>query len=199
MQKYQGGGPARETLSGLTELLIMNGVGWVRRTLTVTAFVGVLLCFAQGGLIAAEPNVARPMQDPDFPEVTFQEWLEQGPREELKWREHIYPAELSLHERLMARIQVEIDDAELLRRCCEGQAVALIQITDSAGRTYHNRVKQDLDNAKPGMRQYTMNFTWNVFVLPGDYHVAVAFYYSGKPEHNLALGSLHVRPLKNDS
>jgi hypothetical protein len=171
----------------------MNGVARVRRIFFAEILLSALL------VISGVPALACPMQDPDFPEVTFQEWLEQGPREELKWREHIYPAELSLHERLMARIQVEIDGAEILRHCCEGQAVALIQITDSTGRTYRSRVKQDLGNAKAGMRQYTMNFTWNVFVLPGDYHVAVAFYYSGKPEHNLALGSLHVRPLKNDS
>ena len=139
------------------------------------------------------------MQDPDFPEVTFQEWLEQGPREELKWKEHIVPAQLSLHERLMVQIVVEIDGAELLKRCCEGHAVALVQITDSDGRTYRNHVTHDLETVKPGMRQYTMNFTWSVFVLPGEYRVAVAYYYSGKPEHNLALGSLRVRPLKNET
>jgi hypothetical protein len=158
---------------------------------TSSAALALLFCASAFG-------APRAWQDPDFPEVTFQEWLEQGPREELRWRQHIVPAELSFHERLMARIVVEIDGAELLKHCCEGQAVALVQITDSAGRTYRNHVLHQLDNAKPGMRQYTLTFTWNVFVLPGEYRVAVAFYYTGKPEHNLALGNLHVRPLKND-
>ena len=41
--------------------------------------LGMLVC-------ASALGVPRATQDPDFPEVAFQEWLEQGPREELRWK-----------------------------------------------------------------------------------------------------------------
>jgi hypothetical protein len=53
-------------------------------------------------------------------------------------------------------------------------------------------------NVKPGLSQYTVTFSWNVFVLSGDYQVVLALYYSGREGHSLAVEKLHVNPLKND-
>jgi hypothetical protein len=40
--------------------------------------------------------------------------------------------------------------------------------------------------------------SWSVFVLPGEYQVVLALYYSGREGHSLAVEKLHVSPLKND-
>jgi len=133
-----------------------------------------------------------------FSEAPFAQWLAEGPRAQLPWKTHIFPAQLSLHQRLSVRIQAEVDGNELLRRCCDGRAVALLQITDQQGRIYQNHAIRDLKDATSGMSQYMVHFSWSAFVLPGDYQVALALYYSGRPEHSVALERLHVSPLKND-
>jgi hypothetical protein len=128
----------------------------------------------------------------------FQKWVTEGPRTELPWKVHVFPAQLSLHERLSVRMQIEIDGNELAKRCCDGGAIGLVQVRDQQGRIYRNHAIHGLRDAKSGMSQYLVDLDWTAFVLPGDYEVALAFYYSGRTEHNLAVEKLHVGPLKND-
>jgi hypothetical protein len=134
-----------------------------------------------------------------FHAVPFQEWLAEGSKSQLPWRERIFAPELSQHQRIWTHIQIEVDGNELLKRCCDGRSVALVEITDREGRTYRNYGAKDLKEVKPGLSQYTVTLSWNVFVLPGDYQVALALYYSGREGHNLAVERLHVPALKNDT
>jgi hypothetical protein len=76
--------------------------------------------------------------------------------------------------------------------------VALVEITDQQGRKYRNYAEQDLKQVKPGLSQYTVTLSWDVFVLPGDYQVALVLYYSGREGHSLAVERLHIGALKND-
>jgi hypothetical protein len=133
-----------------------------------------------------------------FQAVPFREWLSEGPKAQLPWRARIFAPELSQHQRIWARIQIEVDGNELLKRCCDGRSVALVEITDQQGRAYRNYAARDLKEVKPGLSQYTVTLSWTVFVLPGDYQVAFAFYYSGREGHSLAIERLHVGSLKND-
>jgi len=133
-----------------------------------------------------------------FQAVPFQEWLSEGPKAQLPWRARIFAPELSQHQRIWVRIQIEVDGNELLKRCCNGRSVALVEITDQQGRTYRNYAAQDLKEVKPGLSQYTVTLSWTVFVLPGDYQVALALYHSGREGHSLAVERLHVGSLKND-
>ncbi len=133
-----------------------------------------------------------------FHAVPFRQWVAEGPKSQLPWRARIFAPELSHHQRIWARIQIEVDGKELLKRCCDGRSMALVEITDQQGRTYRNYAAQDLKEVKPGLSQYTVTLSWNVFVLPGDYQVALALYYSGREGHSLAVERLHVDALKND-
>ena len=76
--------------------------------------------------------------------------------------------------------------------------MALVEITDQQGRKYRNYAEQDLKQVKPGLSQYTVTLSWDVFVLPGDYQVALVLYYSGREGHSLAVERLHIGALKND-
>ena len=144
---------------------------------------------------------ARPQNretDLAFHAIPFREWLAEGPKSQLPWRARIFAPALSQHQRIWARIQIEVEGKELLKRCCDGRSVALVEITDQQGRTYRNYAAQDLKEVKPGLSQYTVTLSWNVFVLPGDYQVVLALYYSGREGHSLAVERLHVDTLKND-
>lgn len=132
-----------------------------------------------------------------FQAVPFRQWLTEGPKMQLPWRARVFAPELSQHQRIWARVQIEVDGSELLKRCCDGRSVALVEITDQQGHIYRNYATQDL-NVKPGLSQYKVTLSWNVFVLPGDYQVVLALYYSGREGHSLSVEKLHVSPLKND-
>ena len=136
--------------------------------------------------------------DAAFAAAPFQQWVTQGPKAELPWHPRISPPALSLHQRIAVRVEVELDGKELVARCCEGQAIALVQISDQQGRSYRNYCVQELKDVAPGLTQYMVNLSWQVFLLPGEYNATVAFYYSGRNAHSLTSEHLHVPALKHD-
>jgi len=133
-----------------------------------------------------------------FAAVPFQKWATEGPKTELPWHVRIIPPKLTLHQRIAAEIEVQVDGKELVKRCCEGQATALVEVTDAQGRTYRNFVEKDLRDAQPAMRESMVIFSWQVFLLPGDYRAMVAFFYSGREPHSLTVQKIHVEPLRHD-
>jgi len=88
-----------------------------------------------------------------FHAVPFRQWIAEGPKSQLPWRARIFTPELSEHQRISARIQIEVKGNEWLKRCCDGRSVALVEITDLQGRTYGNYAVQDLKEVKPGLSQ----------------------------------------------
>jgi len=52
---------------------------------------------------------------------------------------------LSVHQRLLARLQIQLDGAEAAKRRGEGKLVFYFQITDSKGRVYQDHTEYDLE------------------------------------------------------
>jgi hypothetical protein len=136
--------------------------------------------------------------DEAFAAVPFQQWISQGAKAELPWHPRITPPKLTLHQRIAVRVEVDLDGEELVRRCCDGQAMALVEIADQQGHTYRNYAGKELQEAKPGLSQYMVSISWQLFLLPGDYKVTIAFYYTGRNAHSLASERVHVAALKHD-
>jgi len=139
-----------------------------------------------------------PAIDAAFAAAPFQQWIAQGPKAELPWHSRISAPALTLHQRMAVRVEVELDGNELVARCCEGKAVALVAITDQQGHTYRNFGEKDLKDATAGLGQYMISLSWEVFLLPGDYKATIVFYYSGRSAHNLISERVHVGALKHD-
>lgn len=133
-----------------------------------------------------------------FAAVPFEQWVTEGPKSELRWRPRITPPTLTLHERIAVRVEVQLDGNELVKRCCDGQAIGLVEIKDQEGRIYRNYGGKELKDATPGMTQYMIGMSWEVFLLPGDYKATIAFYYSGRNAHSLTVKDVHVGALKDD-
>ncbi len=131
------------------------------------------LCAPAGRTQSRETELA-------FHAVPFQQWIAEGPKSQLPWRARIFTPELSEHQRIWAHIQIEVEGNELLKRCCDGRSVALVEIADQQRHTYRNYAARELKELKPGLSQYKVTLSWNVFVLPGDYQVTLALYYSGE-------------------
>ena len=136
--------------------------------------------------------------DAAFAAAPFQQWIAQGPKAELPWHPRIAPPALTLHQRIAVRLEVELDGNQLVARCCEGKAVALVEITDQQGHTYRNFGEKDLKDATAGLGQYMISLSWEVFLLPGDYKATIVFYYSGRSAHNLISERVHVAALKHE-
>ena len=136
--------------------------------------------------------------NPLFARVPFRQWLAEGPRQQLPWKVIVWPERLSSHQRLLSYIEILVPGKELLKRNGQGRLIALVQLTDEAGRVYQNDGVLDLDRAHPADKKKDAFFAWGVFVLPGDYKMALAVYDRETGEHNLTQRNLRVPPLKND-
>jgi hypothetical protein len=134
--------------------------------------------------------------DPEFDKVPFTDWLSGGQQTSLKWSQRVLPVILSVHQRLLARIQVQLDGAEAAKRRGEGELVFYFQLTDSQGRAFQDHTSYDLEKVEAGLKSQDLVCTESVFVLPGEYSVAVAIYDTATKEHSVKKTKLHVAPLK---
>jgi len=133
-----------------------------------------------------------------FAAVPFQQWVAEGAKAELPWHPRIIAPKLTLHQRIAVQVEVELDGKELVKRCCGGQAVALVEINDEQGRNYRNYGGKDLKDVTPGTSEYNVSISWQIFLLPGEYTATIAFYYSGRNAHSLTTQRVHVGSLKHE-
>ncbi len=136
--------------------------------------------------------------DPLFARVPFQQWLAEGPQQQLPWKVIIWPERLSSHQRLLSYVEIVVPGKELIKRSGPGRFIGLVQLTDSAGRVYQNDGALDLGAGNPVDKKKDAYFAWGAFVLPGDYSMVVALYDRETGEHNLTQRTLKVAALKND-
>jgi hypothetical protein len=156
--------------------------------------LAVLVGVAAASMLAAAEGI----RDPEFDKVPFDQWFTGADQAQLKWTEHTLPVLLSVHQRLMARMQVQLDGAEAAKRKGEGQLLFFFQITDSNGRIYQDHTPYDLAKVEDGMRAQDLSITESAFMLPGDYSVSIAIYDTATREHSTKKIKLHIAPLKLD-
>jgi hypothetical protein len=133
-----------------------------------------------------------------FAAVPFNRWLADGDQTKFRWTTRVLPAELSSHQRLLARAEIQVDGNELVGRRGHGQLVMLIQFRDSAERTYQAHGIIDLQNVKDEAGKSNIVYDQEAFVLPGDYGVDMVIFDAKTGEHSAAQKTLHVNPLRND-
>lgn len=129
--------------------------------------------------------------------LLLERWLQEGPSEPIPWKIHLSSPVLSIHQRLVTHVEMELEGKELLNRLNKGPIDFFLQFTDETGRTYVSglRLKQPLP-ADAGNGRGTVS--WDAFVRPGTFDVALALYQPATNEHNLAVRKLKIQPLKND-
>lgn len=157
-----------------------------RRSIFLIPLCCIAACAQEGSL------------DPEFKKIPFQQWFDKAGQSRLKWIVRITHPELSVHQRLMTEVHVQVDGAELARRRGKGQFVTFVQLTDEQGRVFQNHTAIDLEKLDEKIEAQDVDCTMPAFVLPGTYRVAVAIYDSASREHSTREMSLHVSPLKAD-
>jgi hypothetical protein len=158
------------------------------------ALVALLCSFVYARFAYAQSGPAEAV----FAAVPFQQWVAEGAKAELPWHPRITPPKLTLHERIAVKVEVELDGNELVKRCCDGQAIALVEIKDQQGRIYRHYGGKELKDVTAALSQYMIGISWEIFLLPGEYKATIAFYYSGRNGHSLTVQNVHVGSLKDD-
>jgi hypothetical protein len=137
-------------------------------------------------------------RDPVFADIPFEQWLSGADQSHIRWTTSMSEAGLSAHQRLSARLFVEVDGHELARRRGSGKLLVLVQIDDENGHAWQNHQEMELEHVQEGIKANDALFSELFFVLPGDYRVNIALYDTATQEHTLSKRHLHVSPLKND-
>jgi hypothetical protein len=159
-------------------------------------FRNILLLFVT--VWAGVAALAQGATDPVFAAVPFNRWITEGEQARFRWTTRVAPPELSSHQRLLARAQIQVDGNELVSRRGHGQLVMLIQFRDSAERTYQAHGLIDLQDVKDEAAKSNITYDQEAFVLPGDYRVDMVIFDTKTGEHSASQKTLHVNPLRND-
>jgi hypothetical protein len=158
----------------------------------------VLFAIASGWGLATPLQVEEPTIDSVFADAPFDKWAAQGPREEVPWKVHISADQLSFHQRLIAKIQVEVPGPELLKRSHDEHITLLVEVRNGRGVSFRNFGLLQLDNLKPEMKRSDVEFSWLAFAVPGPYEVLVALWDKKSGEHNFMRRLFRVDAYKND-
>lgn len=154
-----------------------------------------ILIAASALLYAAELPPPRPALFSDYP---FDEWAAAPNHSSIKWEVHLLPAQLSVHQRLIQRIETVVPGSELAKRRGRGELAVLMRFEDSEGHQWRAGNHMSLQAVEPEVKSQELTFTAAAFVRPGDYTVSIALVDSETGEHNFTRRQLHVAPLKPD-
>jgi hypothetical protein len=136
--------------------------------------------------------------DSAFSRFPVSTWFEDRIQAPIRWTLKVHPAQLSLHQRLVANIEVQIDGSDVAARRGKGGILIFVQLNDAEGRPYQQHGSIDLEKVEEGIKASNLVYTQSVFVLPGEYRVQVAIYCTATEEHGSKKDRLKVPALRND-
>lgn len=153
-----------------------------------------ICCAALAGACAAQETSRVPL----FGDYPFDQWAAAPEHAAIKWEVHVQAAQLSIHQRLMERVQVVVPGGELEKRRGRGELVLLARFEDSDGRQWRSGTRLNLEKVQAGVKSRELTFTVAAFVRPGEYTVQVALLDTKTMEHSFTRRTMHVAAMKGD-
>ncbi|GEM_PF-3332824 len=150
------------------------------------------------GLVMFSAACASAADDPVFADISFNQLFDKHGQTRLRWTSRVFPTGLSYHQRLRARVEIEIDGSEVARHAGKGQVLMLVQMEDSDGVVYRVHSNAPLDGFDRRFRADNVTYLQDAFVKPGDYQVSMAVIVTGTGEHAATQQSLHIDPVSRD-
>ncbi len=199
-----------------------RGLSLIVPTLTLLIAEACGLVCAQSGPSVTEPVVPPPAAGPTSATQTPQEsaprslaptitavrppsraipvedWLKEPENNLFRWTVRVGPAQLSPYQRLLVRIQIQVDGEELVKRRGKGPFLMAVRVRDSQGKLEDNYDAINLNSIDERAAKTDIQFTQDVFVLPGDYTIGMVIYVPQTEEHSAKQRPLHVNPLRTD-
>jgi len=130
--------------------------------------------------------------DPEFAKIPFDQWLAERDQAHFHWALSVPHPILSFHQRLMGRVEVRVDGKDLDSRRGDGQMMFLVQITDGDGTRYQDHGALELSKLSEDVKAASIEYSQGVFLLPGEYRLALAILDSGTGEHSTHQASFRV-------
>lgn len=152
---------------------------------------GYLLLFLGAALVAGLSGQTGSL-DPAFEKIPFDQWLREGNQGPFHWTAGVSHAELSFHQRLMARVEIKLDGRDLDTRRGEGKLAFLVQVTGRDGTRYQNDGAIELNKLDENIKAANLEFSQRAFFLPGDYRLAVAILDTATGEHSTKQSAFRV-------
>ena len=109
------------------------------------------------------------LRDPFFSAVPFEHWQAAGNRKQIRWDVEFFPVELSVHQRLLARVRIEIDHP------VSPALAVFVEYRDESGGVWQTHILPGSGHESDSAGPRTVVFG-NAFVLPGAYVVSVALF-----------------------
>ena len=159
-------------------------------------FRSFVLLFLTGACVG-QPPPERGSLDPVFEKFPFARWLGEPDKAHFHWTASVARAELSFHQRLMARVDIKLDGRDLETRRGNSELVVLVQITDRDGTCYQDHGSVDLSKLDENIRAANLEYSQNAFFLPGDYQLAVAIFDTATGEHSTRQAQFRVSAQHN--
>lgn len=129
--------------------------------------------------------------DPEFAKVPFDQWLGERDQAHFHWSLAAPHAALSFHQRFAGRVEIKVDGKDLDSRRGDGRLMFLLQITDGDGTRYQDHGSLELNKLGENIKASNVEYSQGVFLLPGEYRLAVAILDTATGEH-----STHQAPFK---
>jgi hypothetical protein len=165
----------------------------------ISRFCGALFALLALNLGLALPVHAQEVTiDSVFADAPFDKWKAEGPKVQIPWKVQLAADKLSIHQRLIATIQIQVPGTELLKRSHDGRILMFIQVTNGQGVSSRDYGILELDDLKPEAKHSDVEFSWEAFAVPGQYEVSVALWDKKSGEHNFMHRLFHVDAYKND-
>ncbi len=133
-------------------------------------------------------------RDPFFSSTPFARWQGHGRKQDIRWDVEFSPVELSVHQRLLSRVRIQIlrDPGQTAFR----PLVILIEYRDGAGNVWQSHF--NTQESATATEAPSSVFFGNAFVLPGAYLISVAAYDPDTLAHSFVSHRIRVKPLRND-
>ncbi len=137
--------------------------------------------------------------DPEFSKIPFERWTASSEDSTgLRWNLRGGHTQLSLHERLVSDLEVQIDGAGLETRRGSGELIVYFQIADEQGQRYQSHETIDLTKLDADVRRSYVTYTQRAFLLPGKYRLSAVLFFSSTQEHSAKQQTIRLGPLKKD-
>ncbi|MCU1326400.1 MAG: hypothetical protein JWN34_1770 [Bryobacterales bacterium] len=133
-----------------------------------------------------------------FRRYPFETWRTEGNVSQIRWKVLTPKAALSPHQRLIQRIEANLDAAEVERRRDHGELIYLFEIQTPGGQRLRNRMATDLGRIPPEVKARGISWGQELFLLPGVYKISLAIVDSKTKEHSFLSRELRVAPLRSD-
>lgn len=136
--------------------------------------------------------------DAIFRRLPFETWRTQGTVTQIRWKLGLSGAQLSPQQRLLERLQVEIDQSEVERRRGHGDLVFLFELEDAAGKRYRSRQLADLTRIPDDTKAPGLSWMQDIYILPGTYRLAAAVVDMKTQEHSFLTRDVRVTPKRSE-